>query len=496
MANDKQWSSYQTAIFADIASGTGHTAVDAKAGSGKTTTILEGLRHVPRGKGSLFVAFNKSIADELAVRVKQQRVTGVEVSTLHSYGLKAVTRAFGRLRIETRKVEGLAKALVGDARDLWELRSALCKAVSLSKATLASTEEEIDACLDAYELDVPLEAVNKAAFGKVPLGGERAQFVFYVVSLLAQCREINEESDIDFDDMIWLPVVLNLPVMKYDRVFVDETQDLNECQIRLVLGACDRKRGGRILAVGDPHQAIYGFRGAASGAFETVVSRLNAKVMPLSVTYRCARSIVALAQGIVPGLEAAPNAEEGVVRDAMLSECRKMAGPGDFILSRVNAPLVGLCLGFLREGRRAHIQGRDIGKQLQSFVEKAGAATVDALRRHTEQWCEAEVKRLAEKHRDTQSVEDKRDCILTLSEGASSVAEVLARIGRLFADDSDAARITLSTTHKAKGLERDRVWMLDYTYRRRPGVEEDCCAYVAMTRARKELVLVQKGVGE
>jgi DNA helicase-2/ATP-dependent DNA helicase PcrA len=288
--------------------------------------------------------------------------------------------------------------------------------------------------------------------------------------------------------MIWLPVVQNLPVWKHDRVFVDETQDLNACQIKLVLGAV--KEDGRVCAVGDPHQAIYRFRGADENAFGRVVECLDAKVMPLSVTYRCARSIVAVAQQIVPELEAAPGAIDGVVRDAWLDECRRDAAPGDFILSRTNAPLIGLCLGFLREGRKANIAGRDIGATLAAFVKKSGAANVEALRRYVDTWRDAECKRLAEKQRDTQAVDDKADCLLALSDGAASVPEVVARIEALFSDGDNGARITLSTTHKAKGLERDRVWMLAATYRRRPGVEEDNLYYVAATRAKRELVMV------
>src|SRR5208337_3962261 len=121
--------------------------------------------------------------------------------------------------------------------------------------------------------------------------------------------------------------------------------------------------------------------------------------------------------------------------------------------SRTNAPLVSLCMSFLADGRKAAIQGRDIGASLAVLVKKSKAKSVEALRTHIETWCDKECTRLAAKQRDTQSTADK-------------------------------SRIVLSTTHKAKGLERDRVWMLSSTYMKRPGVEEKNLAYVAMTRAR------------
>ena len=76
-----QWSSYQEAIFKNIAEGKGHTVVKARAGSGKTTTIMEALNHIPphvrREQVALF-AFNKEIAETL----KSKAPAGVKVSTL------------------------------------------------------------------------------------------------------------------------------------------------------------------------------------------------------------------------------------------------------------------------------------------------------------------------------------------------------------------------------------------------------------------------------
>jgi DNA helicase II / ATP-dependent DNA helicase PcrA len=468
----RTWSTYQLAVFEDVASGTGHTVVNAVAGSGKTTTLEEAVKRVPAGKKTLFVAFNKAIAEELGRRI---RGGDAEVSTLHSYGLKCVTAGLGRLRIDGKRVDDFCRALHGDEGSTWDLRRDLAKCVSLCKGVLAQTEEQVDAVIDAFQID---SAVN----------GHRAGFIADVLKLLKQCAS-TEDGRIDFDDMIWLPVVRNLPQRKFDRVFVDETQDLNAAQIELVLRAI--KQDGRILAVGDPRQAIYRFRGADDQAFANVKSRLGATELPLSVCYRCCSAVIREAQTIVPDIQAAPDAVEGEVRSATFEEMVRDVRQGDFVLSRTNAPLISLCMGLLAEGRRAAIQGRDIGAQLAAFVRKSKAPSVEALRSYVEEWADKECARLAAKHRDTQAVEDRAACILAISDGASSVADVVGRIEGLFADTDDGSRITLSTTHKAKGLERDRVWMLSATYRKRPGVEEENLAYVAISRARKVLVLVE-----
>jgi len=464
-------SPFQLAIFEDISSGTGNTAVKAVAGSGKTTTLEHGLVHVPAGLSVIFMAFNTKITEELAKRAPK----GVEVRSLHSYGVQAVNRR-GRLPLNKFRVDDLATALSVDVAKNPELRGDLCACVSMAKAKLAKDAASIDAIIDEFAYPT---AQN----------GSRDSFIANVLQLLKQCTDPGKDGCIDYDDMIWLPVVRNLPQRQYDRVFIDETQDLCTAQIELTLRAV--KPGGRIVAVGDPKQGIYRFRGADDRAFENVVAKLDAKVLPLSVCYRCCKSVVRVAQEIVPEIEAAPDAIEGEVRSVEYKQMKKDVQPGDFVLSRTNAPLVSLCLALLAEGRSAMIQGRDVGQQLASLVKKQKAASVEVLRDSIEEWGKKECARLAAKKRDVQPVEDKVACILAISEGAASVQDVLDRIAALFADTGTEARIVLSSTHKAKGLERDRVWLLEDTYRRRPGVEEANIFYVAVTRARKTLVFVE-----
>jgi DNA helicase II / ATP-dependent DNA helicase PcrA len=372
-------------------------------------------------------------------------------------------------------VDSFCSAIHGTESRTWDLRKDLAKTVSLAKSALASTEEQIDAIVDAFTIE---SAQN----------GARPQFVQDTLKILEKCKS-TEDGRIDFDDMIWLPVVLNLKQRKFDRVLGDEIQDFNPAQIELMLRAL--ADGGRFLGVGDPYQGIYRFRGADDQAFANVKARMNATELPLSVSYRCCKAVVREAQKIVPHIEAAPDADEGEVRSASYKTMRRNAKAGDFILSRTNAPLASLCMYFLANGRKAAIQGRDIGTSLAALVKKSKAQNVEALRSHIETWCDKECDRLAAKKRDTQAIEDKANCILAISEAAGSVQEVLDRIESLFSDVADESRIVLSSTHKAKGLERDRVWLLRSTYCKHPGLEEEFLLYVGVTRAKKVLVLVE-----
>jgi DNA helicase II / ATP-dependent DNA helicase PcrA len=298
LAPKRDWSDLQKNIFRDINKGTDHTVVIARAGSGKTSTIVEGFRYLPKGKKTLMVAFNKAIADEL----KQRAPSYVDVMTLHSLGFRAIKQSFGEVVLENNKCSTLVSQIIGDDYDLWELNMSICKCVSLCKGFLVDTPDKIGDLIDKFGIEI--------------FELSRKQFIENVIKALGMCKASKQV--IDFDDMIWFPFVYHLNVGKFDVVFVDEAQDLNAAQIVMVMSAC--KPGGRIIAVGDPAQSIYQFRGADSEAIPNFINKLKAKTLPLSITYRCPKAIVKLAQEIVPDINAADTAPEGIVHDIQVNE--------------------------------------------------------------------------------------------------------------------------------------------------------------------------------
>lgn len=477
----REASAYQAAIFADIESGTGHSVIRARAGTGKTSTIVAALSYVPKGLSVLFVAFNKSIATELQSRAP----AGVEVSTLHSLGFACVRNAFRGARLDNRKLDNIVQGRLGTAKETLSLRNLVSKAVAFAKGNLCSEPRDLSAMID-----------DMIASGQAEWPSDLAitmdSVVADVVWVLDQCKV--QTHVIDFDDMVWFPIVHNLSVWQRDRVFVDETQDLNKCQIALALKAC--KPTGRICAVGDDRQAIYAFRGADARALDNVVDALKAKVLPLSITYRCASKIVDMAKQIVPDYEAAPGAAEGEIVALNVDVLAEKAKPGDFIISRANAPLVGLCLAFLRAGTPARVQGRDVGANLIALVRKSGASTIGDLTAWIDDWATKEVERLCRRVRPSSpaidAVYDKAECIQALCEGAPSVDALIAKIETMFTDSDDSRMVVLGTTHKLKGLERERAFVLGWTYRVGRGVEEDNLWYVAITRAKSYLGIVAK----
>jgi len=274
-------------------------------------------------------------------------------------------------------------------------------------------------------------------------------------------------------------------------VFVDETQDLNKAQLALVKRSV--KTGGMVVAVGDDRQAIYRWRGADSNAMPNMVKELNAVVLPLSVTYRCGKSIVSLAQTLVPDYVAGENNSEGTINRNVTSDAMmKSVKVGDFVLSRTNAPLVRFCLQTLRAGIPANIQGKDIGAGLLALVNKSRATDINGLLEWLTAYQERETAKLVKSNKaeKVDELNDRVEVIRALCDGTDTIDALIVRMKSLFSDDDDANKVVFSSVHRAKGLERDNVFVLENTFKPSASVEESNLAYVAWTRAKHTLSFV------
>lgn len=478
----REWSAQQLAIFdwgATLRPGQ-NLLVRARAGTGKSTSIEEMVNRAPERR-ILVCAFNKDIA-----RAMQERFPfggRVDCKTLSGLGLRFIKYAWGKqIRVEEgdekgRRAAGLARKSAPDAPE-HTLKL-------ISKLHTKAREIEPAATIDDVR-DVAWR------FDLVPDEGDDWTLEMVVEAAHRAMQHAKARTDVvDFADMIFLPCVHNMPKPWYEMVVVDEAQDMTKPQLWLARKAC--KANGRIVIVGDDRQAIYAFRGADSGSLDRLKEELNATEMGLTATYRCGRVIVDLARTLVPDFVCGATHDGEIVRrdeETMLDEARE----GDFVLSRVNAPLVSVCMQLLKRGVRARVKGRDIGKGIIAVIRKLRAPTVadvpHLLRERTARELEAASSIGDEDARAAREtfVRDQQGIVLALMDGAATVDELCRRCDELFSDDAQKGAVMCSSVHKAKGLEAERVYLLDGTFRK--GGEEDNLRYVAWTRAKSTLALV------
>lgn len=474
-----RFSQYQEDIFAAIEDIDASIFVEALAGSGKTTTIVEAANRVPPTVRTTFVAFNKSIADELRSRVP----SNVKASTLHSMGLSNIRYRHPSVQVDDQKMRKLAASMgiLGQSDD----------SVILRLASLGKTTDSIPDCIDFKYLVDRFEIMAENDIDMCIVQAKR---------LLQQSLAMKDS--VDFDDMIWLPAIGEVQMYQSDVMFVDESQDLNPAQIAMVRHAL--RPMGRVIAVGDRHQSIYGFRGADLHAVDRLVEEFDAMTLPLNVCYRCAKNIIDMAKLIVPQIESAPNAIDGEVTNIAYERMLTVVKSSDMILCRVNAPLVKTALHLIAMGVKAQIRGRDIGKSLIALVNKirrrALITQISAFAQHLTMYADSEMSKLlaADKISQAMALQDQVDTLLAIADGVKTVDEMVQRIEFIFTDAVEG--VTLSSIHRAKGTEADTVYLLradllPHPMAKQPWQKEQemNLKYVAITRVRRQLVMVQGG---
>ncbi len=500
----------------------GPLVVLAGPGSGKTRLLVHRLAHLVAERGvpaeaCLAITFTRRAMEELRLRLAALTPAQVAVHSFHSLGLTI-------LRAHAEQFGLLPDFRIADEA---ERKAALAAALGVSEAKAA-------------------RLVNAASVLKrtgMPGEGETRE------ALMTLRRLGRERNWVDFDDLVALPVELlethaDMALLwrsRFRHICADEFQDVDDQQyslLRLLAGP-----GGNLCVIGDPDQAIYGFRGADAACFQRFASDFPAAgTMSLHRNYRSTGTIVKAAAEVIGKdgtgsamrtmqervcVHAAPNerAEAAFVaatieqlmggHDMLEANRQKRRGKpgralgfGDFaILYRGGAQAAALREALDRAGipfRRsspAPIADHAGVRALLSALKRPDVGTaigLDARLKAANEWTrrqpEADIAALADAER-------------WLRHLAGSVADDEARLREevALATEADfldlrADRVSLLTMHAAKGLEFSVVFVVgleDGLVPLRWGgapdetvePEERRLFYVAMTRARDRLFL-------
>lgn len=453
--------------------------------SGKTFTLCKLAEMTPPIKSSIFLAFNKSIAEELGQRLPRT----VKAQTLHSCALSSLCKAFSlNFSLSDSKNFNLAKEKMEfkgvHPKRIPGIIMKVCRLYDLMRFNLVPDDiEAIIALGERYGEDADEELAKRAI--ELRMLNKRIADNYFL-------KGGGGKLPMDFTDMLYYATqyVHKEDFKQYNVVMVDEIQDLSPLQYQLIKML--KTPRGRLVGVGDEKQAIYGFQGSNLDTLNAIKNAPNTVTLPLSMTYRCARDIVDEACKVFPdGIVAAPGAEKGFVGEGTFKDAQE----GDFILCRNNAPLVEAFITLLRKGKKCTILGKEFGDELVSLID-----SVDDVW-GLEQVLENMISKLQKKGVKSPTkceaydkLNEKVNVLLSLYEYFGDLETVRSRIYDIFVENASRG-ITLSTIHKSKGLESDNIYFLEpellpskYATTELALYAERCLKFVAITRARKRLI--------
>jgi DNA helicase-2/ATP-dependent DNA helicase PcrA len=503
----------QAAALRWASEGTGNAILTAVAGAGKTSTLLELCQQIRsddsrRGRlsGVVYCAFNKKIADEVAFKIQQRGIGGIKSATFHSLGFGAWRKVAPKVRVEAEKTE----LIMNGQQVPKELRPFVRSLVSLAKqhcvgiAGTPSGWQAYEALVDHYDLSEKLTSWDDD-WSPGDDEDRQARGIEWAMKILQASNDKLLEL-IDFDDMLYAPLLRSAQLSQYTWVLIDEAQDTNTA--RRLLAERMLSPQGRLVAVGDPRQAIYGFTGADADSLDLIRNTFTAIELPLTVSFRCSKAVVAHAQRWVDHIQSADTAPQGSVGTISGEQFSKIVPDRtDVILCRITRPLIEMALDFLRRRIPAHVEGRDIGQSLIALCKKwRTATTIGVLRTRLEDYFQHESGRLVEKgleHKIAQ-LQDRVDSLLAIMQDLADddpTDKAIQLINSIFqdTDGKPIQSITLSTIHKAKGREWPRVylygrnlWMPHRMAKLEWQKEQEFnLIYVGVTRAQLDLVEVQ-----
>ena len=491
-------SPYQEKIFDFIVHGNGNAVISAKAGSGKTSTCVTAIKLIKPKNKVMFLAFNKSIAEELSQKLKDY--PNVEVRTSHSLGFAIIRKNVeGEVELDEFKYRRYVKSNISELttidvtltkNQLYNYIESICALVDFARFNLAQTAEEVKSLAVKYDVPIFFDECD------------------VVIKVLEWGK--TELNSIDYADMVWLPVELSMNARAFqkDFIFIDECQDQSLMSIELFLKCF--KRGTRFIAVGDEDQCINTFCGSSEEAFQYMKDYPKTSQFDLPICYRCPKTVVELAKTLVPDIECREDAPKGdIIEKCWTSSLRS----GDMVLCRSKAPLLKVYTKLLRKGIQCHIKGQDIGTNLKKLIEEVDIEELNTnlksdgvFVRLYDNLFEIRNKLMESKGLDYQDATltnyitnsyDMIKALTVLAENYTTKTELLSHIDEIF--DETREGVILSTIHKAKGLEADNVYILcnssmpsSLAKKEWEKNAEQNLIYVAYTRAKKKLGFISE----
>lgn len=265
---------------ANILAASGNLKINAVAGSGKTTTLVEFARSKPKDCRLLYLAFNKTVKEEAKRRFAKHGISNIRIETTHSLAYKHIVPA-NRYEVNPK------------GYNIHEVVKLLGLSISGEKHAAYILANHINKFM-AYFCNSDKSRVNELDYLQLIADPTAKAFIAAHYSILElQTRHflklMNDGKIAVTHDFYLKKFQLSCPKLPYDYLLFDEGQDASAAMLDVFL----RQNGLKVI-VGDTHQQIYGWRYAINSLEKT-----NFDLYQLTTSFRFGKDIAALAQQIL-----------------------------------------------------------------------------------------------------------------------------------------------------------------------------------------------------
>lgn len=470
----------QTAIFEAGTSLSGSILIDAVPGSGKTWTLVELAKKLPANVQGNAIAFNK----KTALTLQKKLPPNITAATMNSAGHRAWAAKIGhRPVLNTDKAYNIVSSLNtipsrsrGDVLRLLSIArnfGIVPRKLRTANSILPDEPEIWFELAELYEADLTDELL-----------------AYTRLALTASIKSAFSGT-IDYSDQLYMSVCFAAPFSKQRILLIDEAQDLSSIQHAMIRRMCLPHT--TIIAAGDPNQAIYAFRGALSDSMPQLASAFSMTTYPLTFSFRCPRAIVREAQLEVPYIESSPSATEGTVETYNSpTNPLPLTSIPRAVLCRNTAPLLTLSLRLIASGIGATVLGREIGAGLSRMIDKITKKTLPTREFLTRLDNHIAIE-ITKRPKSESALIERREALHAISSSCSNSDQLKKLLKRLYSSKTSSP-VTLSTIHKAKGLEWPEVLFLDrqlipsaYATQEYQLIQERNLSYIAKTRSMNRL---------
>lgn len=431
-------------------------------------------------KTAAYMAYNKDIVKAMKARAHPD----CEVLTHHGWGYKVLKSKFGFLQLNKKKPQILVEQITGqsffDLKDSYQWMSTIKYVDKLKDELINPTWDNLHMLSMKYS-DLGAFKVHDDMLGQA-------------VKLIAAGKDTDNlrRIGVDYADQVFLAIFL-LTHPWFDLGFVDECQDLSPARRELSMRLCKN-----LVFVGDRNQAINAWNGADAENMH-MLDNICDDSLPLTMSFRLPPNHAKVAMQIKPGalINTLPGKPEGqltAIDQPTATWAETFLPENPLVICRYNAPLIKFSLQLIKNKIPVYSIGDTLSETLINIVEGRKVKDLDQLMVKLDQYERACTQQGDEVARE--ATRDKIDCVRAILADSTSVEDYKNRVKQLANPPKKGNYVEMKTVHRAKGLERHVVAVLNPpvpSSRAETPVQveqEENVNFVAHTRSKRDLFYV------